>query len=51
MAVIANDPQTTQGDRAVTDNNPHIGSSFESFLQEKGIAAAVNSAAVKHVLA
>jgi antitoxin HicB len=35
----------------VTADNPHIGSSFESFLQEEGIAEDVNAAAVKHVLA
>jgi antitoxin HicB len=32
-------------------NNPHLGSSFESWLEEEGIADAVNAAAIKHVLA
>ncbi len=31
--------------------NPHIGSTFESFLEEEGIADEVNAAAIKHVLA
>jgi antitoxin HicB len=31
--------------------NPHIGSTFESFLQEEGIAEEVNAAAIKRVLA
>jgi hypothetical protein len=35
----------------VTDKNSHIGSTFESFLQEDGIADKVNAAAVKRVLA
>ena len=35
----------------MTAKNPHIGSSFEEFLQEEGIAEEVNTAAVKHVLA
>lgn len=32
-------------------DNPHIGSSFESFLEEEGIAEEVNAAAIKRVLA
>jgi len=32
-------------------DNPHIGSSFEDFLQEEGIAEEVNATAIKHVLA
>jgi antitoxin HicB len=35
----------------VTEANPHIGSTFESFLEEEGIADEVNAAAIKHVLA
>lgn len=35
----------------MTDDNPHFGSSFESFLEEEEIAAEVNTAAIKHVLA
>jgi predicted XRE-type DNA-binding protein len=35
----------------MTKKNPHFGSSFESFLQEEGIAEDVNAAAIKHVLA
>jgi antitoxin HicB len=34
----------------VTDN-PHFGSSFESFLEEEGVAEEVNAAAIKRVLA
>ncbi len=32
-------------------DNPHIGSSFESFLEEEGIAEEVTAAAIKRVLA
>ena len=35
----------------MTHENPHIGSTFESFLQEEGIAEEVNAAAIKRVLA
>ncbi len=35
----------------MTPENPHIGSTFESFLQEEGIAEEVNAAAIKRVLA
>jgi predicted XRE-type DNA-binding protein len=35
----------------MTDGNAHIGSTFESFLQEEGIAEEVNATAVKRVLA
>lgn len=35
----------------MTEKNPHFGPTFESFLQEEGIAEEVNAAAVKHVLA
>ena len=35
----------------MTNKNPHFGSSFESFLEEEGIAEDVNAAAIKHVLA
>jgi predicted XRE-type DNA-binding protein len=35
----------------MTHQNPHIGSTFESFLQEEGIAEEVNAAAIKRVLA
>jgi len=35
----------------MTDENPHIGSTFENFLQEEGIAEEVNAAAIKRVLA
>ncbi len=35
----------------MTNENPHIGSTFESFLQEEGIAEEVNAAAIKRVLA
>jgi predicted XRE-type DNA-binding protein len=35
----------------MTDDNPHIGSSFEDFLQEEGIAEEATAAAIKHVLA
>ena len=35
----------------MTDENPHIGSTFESFLEEEGIAEEVNAAAIKRVLA
>lgn len=35
----------------MTGTNPHIGSDFESFLNEEGIAEDVNAAAIKHVLA
>ena len=32
-------------------DNPHIGSSFESFLEEEGIAEEATAAAIKRVLA
>lgn len=35
----------------MTTENAHIGSSFEDFLQEEGIADEINVAAIKHVLA
>ena len=35
----------------MTDTNPHLGSSFEEFLHEEGIAEEANEAAIKHVLA
>jgi predicted XRE-type DNA-binding protein len=35
----------------MTNENPHIGSTLESFLQEEGIAEEVNAAAIKRVLA
>ena len=35
----------------MTESHPHIGSPFESFLQEEGIAEEVNAAAIKRVLA
>lgn len=35
----------------MTHENPHIGSTFESFLQEEGFAEEVNAAAIKRVLA
>lgn len=31
--------------------NPHVGSTFQEFLEEEGIAEEVNAAAIKHVLA
>ncbi len=33
------------------NDNPHIGSSFDDFLEEEGILAEVNSMALKRVLA
>jgi predicted XRE-type DNA-binding protein len=35
----------------MTNSNAHIGSTFESFLQEEGIAEEVNATAIKRVLA
>jgi len=35
----------------MTKSNPHIGSSFESWLEEEGISAEVTTAAIKSVLA
>jgi hypothetical protein len=35
----------------MTNKNPHIGSSFESWLDEKGIREDVTAAAVKSVIA
>ena len=35
----------------MTKKNPHIGSSFESWLDEKGIRAEVTAAAIKAVIA
>jgi len=35
----------------VTYENPHIGSTFQNFLQEEGIAEEVDAAAIKRVLA
>lgn len=35
----------------MTQSNPHIGSSFESWLADEGICADVTTAAVKSVLA
>ena len=35
----------------MTTNNPHIGSSFESFLEEEGILEDCTAVAVKRVLA
>lgn len=35
----------------MTDKNPHIGSTFESWLDEKGIREDVTAAAVKSVIA
>ena len=32
-------------------DNPHFGASFESFLEEEGIAKEVDAAAIKRVLA
>jgi len=40
-----------KGDRSVTYENPHIGSTFQNFLQEEGIAEEVDAAAIKRVLA
>ena len=35
----------------MTKNNPHLGSSFESWLDEQGIREEVTSAAIKEVIA
>jgi antitoxin HicB len=35
----------------MTSKNPHVGSSFESFLQEEGLADDANVHAIKRVLA
>ena len=35
----------------MTKSNPHIGSSFENWLEEEGISAEVTTAAIKSVLA
>jgi predicted XRE-type DNA-binding protein len=43
--------ENEKGYRTMSDDNPHFGSSFESFLEEEGIAAEVNTAAIKQVLA
>jgi len=40
-----------QGNRAMTNSNAHIGSTFESFMQEEGIAEEVDATAIKRVLA
>ncbi len=37
--------------KKMSDKNPHLGSSFEDFLNEEGIAGEVNATAIKHVLA
>lgn len=37
--------------RKISQNNPHRGSSFDSFLQDEGIYDEVNARAVKKVLA
>jgi antitoxin HicB len=35
----------------MTDDNPHIGSTFDSWLEEEGIRDEVNSSAIKAVIA
>jgi predicted XRE-type DNA-binding protein len=35
----------------MNDNNPHIGSSFEDFLEEEGLSAEVEAVALKRVIA
>jgi len=36
---------------AAQENNPHIGSDFDDFLQEEGLYAEVNAGAAKKLLA
>ena len=35
----------------MTDKNPHIGSTFESWLDEKGLREDVTAAAIKSIIA
>ena len=35
----------------MTDKNPHIGSTFESWLDERGLREEVTAAAIKSVIA
>jgi predicted XRE-type DNA-binding protein len=35
----------------MNDNNPHIGSSFEDFLEEEGLSAEIEAVALKRVIA
>ncbi|MDZ7603215.1 MAG: hypothetical protein U1A06_17765, partial [Hoeflea sp.] len=50
MAVVARDGHET-GELMTNGDNPHIGSSFESFLDEQGIREEVTAAAIKEVIA
>jgi antitoxin HicB len=42
---------TQKGGKAMTKNNPHIGSSFEDFLAEEGLLEECTNAAIKRVIA
>jgi hypothetical protein len=44
-------PTATEGNVVVRKKNPHIGSSFESWLDEAGIREDVTVAAIKAVIA
>jgi hypothetical protein len=35
----------------MNDNNPHIGSSFDDFLEEEGLSAEIEAVALKRVIA